>query len=98
MYQPLSSGRSRRAVRLAKGAGGLDVRADMLTTRVGPGPARRSPRRGGGWQGRVNGRLETIGVTWGNVPLTRHFSPTIRSADCPSRRRWDIRDNVAVLC
>lgn len=36
MYQPLSSGRSRRAVRLAKGAGGVDVRADMLTTRLGP--------------------------------------------------------------
>jgi hypothetical protein len=48
--------------------------------------------------GHVNGRLETTGVMWGYVPLTRPFSPTTRSADCPSRRRRDIRGNVAVLC
>ena len=33
--------------------------------------------------GHVNGRLKTTGVMWGYVPLTRHFSPTTRSADCP---------------
>jgi len=90
--------RRRRAVRLAAGAGGVDVRADMMTTRIGPGLAGRIRRRNGRWSGRVNGRLKTNGVTWGNVPLTRRFSPTARSADSPSRRRWDIRDNVAVLC
>ena len=86
------------AEKASGGAGGVDVRADMMTTRIGAGLAGRTVRRNGGWRGRVNGRLETNGVTWGNVPLTRRFSPTASSADCPSRRRWDIRDNVAVLC
>jgi hypothetical protein len=75
--------RRRRAVRLAKGAGGVDVRADMMTTRIEAGLAGRSVRRNGRWRGRVNGRLETNGVTWGNVPLTRRFSPTAKLRRLP---------------
>jgi hypothetical protein len=49
------------------------LRVDTMTTRIG-----RSgwSQRAATWRlnRRVNGCLETTGVTWGNVPLTRRFS------------------------
>jgi len=80
MYQSLSSREALAPCDLTKGAGGVDVRADMLTTRIRCWPDRSQPAASGGWRGRVNDRLETNGVMWGYVPLTRHFSPTACSA------------------
>ena len=82
MYQPLSSERSRRR---CAGAGGVDVRADMMTTDWG-GPGWSHREANARWTGRVNGRLRVIGVMWGYVPLTRRFSPTILT-DRPGRYR-----------
>jgi len=90
--------RRRRAVATGDGAGDVDVRGDMMTTRIQAGPTVTVCGDVVARAGVSTVVSKTTGVMWGYVPLTRHFSPTIRPADCPSQRPWDIRDNVAVLC
>jgi hypothetical protein len=78
--------------------GAYHVRANVDTSRTSSQSHRPTPspwdngwyiglgrERAAKWPlaGHVNGCLETTGVMWGYVPLTRHFSPTASSAYCP---------------